>query len=251
MNGKKKIKIYGERNTNTNYLSELINLNLKANEIKGTVPPYVIRLQHHLPGNEMVKDIYFGLTYFQNLGWKHTRIKTEEKLKKYRIVNNNLILITITKNPYSWLLSLYKRPYNQYYNSKPDFYTFLRKKWKIVGRDNITHVLNNPIELWNIKNASYLQITDINILNLTSEGLLRDPESVLKTISAKFNIEKTTSFFKNHHQSTKNKNKNFKYYQDYYLNKKWREKLSSKEINLINEYLDEKLMHKFGYEYLL
>ena len=104
----KRIKIYGERNTTTTYMSHLSRLNLSAKEIPGTVPPYIKILQKILPGNELVKDIYFNLTYGKNLGWKHSCVEPVEKLLRYSHVKTNKIaFLTITKNPYSWLLSLY------------------------------------------------------------------------------------------------------------------------------------------------
>lgn len=59
----KRVKIYGERNTNTNYLSQLIGLNLKAEEIPGVVPARIMALQRRLPGNELVRDLYFFFNY--------------------------------------------------------------------------------------------------------------------------------------------------------------------------------------------
>jgi len=76
----KLIKIYGERNTNTNYMSKLIELNLNAIEIPGVVPPIIMKMQKVFPGKELVRDIYFYLTYGKTLGWKHTSIKPPNKL---------------------------------------------------------------------------------------------------------------------------------------------------------------------------
>ena len=59
---KKLIKIYGERNTNTNYISKLIQLNLNVQEVPGVAPPHIQHLQEMLPGKELVKDLYFYLT---------------------------------------------------------------------------------------------------------------------------------------------------------------------------------------------
>jgi hypothetical protein len=154
------IKIYGERNTNTNYMSKLIELNLNAIEVPGVVPPIIMKMQKVLPGNELVRDIYFYLTYRKNLGWKHTCVKPPEELNQYKSVISNLIFLTITKNPYSWLLSLYRRPYHQYYSDNPSFETFLQRQWKTIGRDNVKNAPITPVELWNIKNKSYLQLHD-------------------------------------------------------------------------------------------
>jgi hypothetical protein len=48
---RKQIKIYGERNTSTNYVSELVRLNLDADEMSGVVPRYINAMQKNLARN--------------------------------------------------------------------------------------------------------------------------------------------------------------------------------------------------------
>lgn len=50
-----RIKIYGERSANTNYMGRLIELNLNGNQVQGIVPEPVLRLQSMLPEDELVK----------------------------------------------------------------------------------------------------------------------------------------------------------------------------------------------------
>jgi len=247
---KKLVKIYGERNTNTNYISKLIQLNLDAQELPGVVPPHTMKLQEILPGNEWVRDLYFYLTYKRNLGWKHTRAKPAPELKKYDILRSDVYFLTITKNPYSWLLSLHRRPYHQYYGRKPDFETFLSSPWKTVGRENCKTILRNPIELWNVKNSSYLQLAELNSLNITTESIFEDPRQVIDNISNQFSIDKISSEFVNCEESTKDQSKNTTYYRDYYLNERWRDGLSKDAISIINETVDKDLMSHFGYAVL-
>lgn len=248
----KLIKVYGERNTNTNYVSKLIELNLNVKELSGVVPPAIMKMQKILPGNELVRDIYFYLTYSKNLGWKHTCVKSLKKLNNYKlVVNSYLAFITITKNPYSWLLSLYRMPYHQYYSDKPPFETFLRRPWKTIGRDNVKQpMLKNPIELWNIKNKSYLQLSGKYTLNITTEIIFKNPASIINQISRQFSIERLSNGFVNYESSTKDKSKNFNYYRNYYLSEKWRDEITSDAIAIINETLDRKLMSHFKYSVL-
>ncbi|OQY30671.1 MAG: hypothetical protein B6I38_07025 [Anaerolineaceae bacterium 4572_5.1] len=248
---KKLIKIYGERNTNTNYISKLISLNLDVQEAPGVAPRWVLRLQNKLPGDELVRDIYFRLAYKNTLGWKHTRVKPAADLKKYRIVNNNLSFVTITKNPYSWLLSLYRRPYHQYYSGKPSFEDFLQTPWKTIARDNIQKPVNNPMEMWNLKNASYLHLPrEFSALNITTESIFVNPADVVDLISSKLSIEKSSAEFIDYEKSTKDKSKDTYYYRDYYLNEKWKTQLSSEAIAIINDSIDKNLMAHFGYTVL-
>lgn len=247
---KKSIKIYGERNTNTNYLSKLIDINLDVVEIPGVVPPFVMKMQDILPTKELLRDIYFRLTFNRNLGWKHMRARPPEELNRYSSTHTGLKFITITKNPYSWLLSLHRRPYHQYYHKPLSFEEFLQHPWKPVSRENITGQLPNPVELWNIKNQSYLQFDSNNVINLTTEEIIDNPEAVIQKISEHFAIEKKQSNFVNYDQSTKDKNKDSAYYRDYYLSEKWREKLSGEAVAIINQSINKELMHHFGYSAL-
>jgi len=247
----RRIKIYGERNTNTNYLEQLIRLNLDAEQIPGVVPPYLKTIQKILPGKEWLRDWFFSMTPQHNLGWKHTRVMSGQELRHFDILKQGICFISITKNPYSWLLSLHRKPYShQYSGSKPDFETFLRTPWKTVARDNCEHLLHSPIELWNIKNASYLQLEELNGLNITTESTVQDPEAVITRISEHFSIDRLSPRFLNYEKSTKDSSKDFTYYQDYYLNERWRDSLSGKAAAIISEAVDKNLMRHYGYELL-
>ncbi len=245
------IKVYGERNTNTTYISKLIELNLNVKEVLGVVPPLIRKMQTILPGNELVRDVYFYLTYRNNLGWKHSCVQSPEELSNYKLVNSDLAFVTITKNPYSWLLSLYRRPYHRYYSDRPSFETFLQSQWKTVGRDNTSRVLKNPVELWNVKNRSYIHANRTNTLNITTESMFADPEGIIEQISRQFSISRKSESFVNYERSTKDKSKDSKFYRDYYLKEKWRDDLTSEAIAIINENVDKELMSHFGYKVLL
>ena len=242
------IKLYGERNTNTRYIETLIRLNLDVEQLDGVVPRFIKSAQKVLPGKDWLRDVYFSLTYKHTLGWKHTCVKPAGELERYDVTRRGISFISVTKNPYSWLLSLHRKPYNrQYRDSKPDFETFLQTPWRTDGRDGCDKLLDSPVALWNIKNASYLQLAAVNGLNITTEKIINDPESVINQISRHFSIPKRSEVFLNLEDSTKDASKNFAYYQDYYLNEKWRENLSEHAIDIINRKVDKNLMQHFGY----
>lgn len=237
-----KLKLYGERHTNTNYLSKLIELNVDCEMLPGTVPRYV-RTMENLLGRQWLRDAYFRATWSRNLGWKHSVVKTAP-------ADSSINFITLTKNPYSWLLSLHRRPYHQNYTKAPEMEEFLASPWRTVGRENASTLLANPIELWNQKNRSYLGLPDHRSLNLTSESTLIDPVAVIEKIAAKFSYDIARPF-QNYERSTKkHADRDGDYYRDYYLNERWREELSSEAIDLINTTLDRELMDYFGYELL-
>lgn len=252
------IKIYGERNTGTNYFHHLINLNLDVSLLRGVVPTYVwIFSDASLKAfpsfcknyrvNEKILDIYFKMTSSKNFGWKHTLISPELK-NILRKSGDNVIFLTLIKNPYSWLLSLYDHPYH--FNKKQmDFEQFLLKPWDTVGRENSSEHFVNPIDMWNKKNENYIELKDIvTIINIKYEDLLANPGNIIDSISKQFNIPKKYDNFKNLKQSVKRSEKDFNYYQTYYLKERWRDKLSNKSIKIINKYLNENLMDYFGYK---
>jgi len=246
-----RIKIYGERNTNTRYIETLIQLNLDAVQLKGVVPGYIKTTQKILPGKNWLRDLYFSQSYKQNLGWKHSQVKSIHELNDYDILRRNICFVSITKNPYSWLLSLHRKPYNQQYRQKEhDFESFLQTPWRTDARDNCEKLLENPIVLWNIKNSSYLELANLNGLNITTEGVIRDPESVIDKIAVHFSIGKLGHKFINYEKSTKDAGKSFAFYQDYYLNERWRDEISEKAIAIINKAVDKTLMKQFDYKVL-
>lgn len=245
------LKIYGERNTGTNYLSRLIELNFNVNSLPGVVPRSIWLLQKMLPGKEFVRDLYFAWTYPKNLGWKHTLVKSDNELREYGVHSKGVSFVTLTKNPYSWLLSLYNRPYHQNFEERVDFATFVTSPWKTINRENCNGQVLDPVELWNKKNLSYLSLgQSFPTLNIKFENLLATPEQVMRLIGKTFSFSWRVDKFKNYEKSTKGEDKDSEFYRDYYLNNRWKDKLSLEALEIINSKLDDHVVKYFGYEKL-
>lgn len=245
------VKIYGERNTGTNYLSALMELNFFCRQLPGFVPKAVMGLQLLLPGREGVRDYWFEKTFSRNLGWKHMQVQPADQLQQVATFSAALHFLTLTKNPYSWLLSMHRRPYHQHYRTAMSLEEFLEASWQLAGRDNVGQPVANPIELWNIKNRSYENLADrFPVLQLTYESLLCDPLETLKQIEDEFQLKRLNSELQNYEQSTKDSDRDAAYYRDYYLKERWRSKLSRKAVQIINQYLDKDLVDRFGYQVL-
>jgi hypothetical protein len=256
------LKIYGERNSGTNYLKRLIRHNLDIHILPDVLQKeylcavdsvYVSHLarQRNVPPREVVADLYFEATFSQNLGWKHALVKSVDCLQKYAICSNDLSFVTLTKNPYSWLLSFYRRPYHQYWRKKPDFHTFLTSPWKTVERENAPREFANPVELWNQKNASYLQLPKrFSVLNLRYEDLLGDPIGTIEIIASLCSCRRKGHAFTNIGYSTKNTDQTFAFYQDYYLREQWKKELLPGDIKIINEFLNDDILEAFQYQKL-
>ena len=104
-----------------------------------------------------------------------------------------------------------------------------------------------PIELWNIKNRSYLDMGEVKYINTTTEDIFLSPDKLISKICETFSIERKSQEFLNYERSTKNSGKNSNWHKNYYLNEEWAKEISSDAINIINEYVDVKLMDIYNY----
>jgi len=244
------LKIYGERNTGTNYLSQLVELNLDAELLPGSVPGWMARLPKFIPGKETLRDAWFRYSFSRNLGWKHTKVLSPADLSRQPRVAD-VRFVTLTKNPYSWLLSLYKRPYSVWSPRAADFESFVTSPWRTFARDNSTTVLSSPVQLWNEKNASYIELEqNFPAIRLRYEDVLLNPSETIDQISERLKVRKISDQFMNLEESTKRDASTFSDYQQYYLREQWRTKLSTTAISRINELLDENLVRFYGYSLL-
>lgn len=218
------IKIYGERNTGTNYFHKILAINFEINILTGTVPKNMDRVISKMPTpiNELTRDAYFLFTINSNLGWKHREIDHFNKSRKNSTAKETKF-ITITKNPYSWLLSLYRRPYHNADMRKLTFQEFLQTEWKTVRRETARKKYINPIELWNCKNKSYLDLDgEFDVLHVKYEDLLNKPEDIIRNISSEFKLTLLNEGVSNYEKSTKDSDKNNSFYKDYYGNELWK-----------------------------
>ena len=243
---KVKIKLYGERNTGTRYLERLLRLNLDAELLRGSVP---IRLQRLFRYNEDLRDLFFWLTYRRNLGWKHAMAPDPGTAARARGGCESLVFVTLTKNPYSWLLSLYRRPYH-FGGELSSFAEFLVSPWSTVRRERAGDGFRSPVDMWNQKNRAYLRLYELGrVDNLRYEDLLADPEGTISRLCSRFSIERKSPRFLNVTESTKDRHrKDHDYYRRYYLEEQWRSELDREHLGIINRSLDVELLRAFGYE---
>jgi hypothetical protein len=158
--------------------------------------------------------------------------------------------VIITKNPYAWLLSLFRHPYH-YQSQLSDFETFLRQPWATVARENHPQPFANPIELWNAKHQAYEQLArHCPCLLLRYEDLLADPAREIRRIAQQFNLRQNSPFTPIRASAKGESHKDFSFYQDYYLAQRWRQALSQAQIHLINRTLNPQTVAAMGYSML-
>lgn len=239
-----RIKLYGERNSGTNYLERLIRLNLAVHLLRGTTPDPV-----DVPffGAEWVRDLYFRLAFRSNLGWKHMLAPDVRQLEG--AVDPGLLFVCLVKNPYAWLLSLYRKPHHAR-ERHASFEAFLVNPWHTLGRENAPKGFPNPIALWNAKMASYLQLSEHQrVVVLRYEDLLADPLGVLDSLCREHGIPVRKRPLENIVNSVHDSSKgwDYEFYRSYYLEERWREKLSPAALQIIDRELDATLVQRLGY----
>ncbi len=243
------IKIFAERNTGSGYLERLLAENLEIDCLEGGLPRSIRKF---FPESERARDWFFHLTRKKNLGWKHAFAPSPGELDAAHVDATRILFLTITKNPYAWLISLYRRPYHAR-RSYESFSQFLSEPWETVAREGAQTAFANPIEMWNQKNASYLRLGEYATrLVCRYEDLVEDPLRFLETLCNDHNISPRREPFVNVHTATKKQDraKSFEDYREYYLNERWRAELDREDTRLINQGLNNKLMSQLRYDWI-
>jgi hypothetical protein len=230
------IKIYGERNTGTNYVTQLLHLNLEETILPGTAPAAC--------ATEAAKDAFFAENYANTLGWKHSAAPDPQTLSNPRYAG--VRFVTVTKNLYPWLLSFYRRPYHHPAASR-NFSEFIRQPVPTVGRERMAAASANPIVLWNAKCRSYMGLPDARRIHARYETLLGNPAGFVEEVASRFGIGKSARFFTNVTESTKGTTEQFNDYQQFYLGEEWKKAFSDEDLAYVRTFVDADLMNQLGY----
>lgn len=246
---KRLLKIYGERNSNTNHLSVLLQENCGDVLLPGTAPNCIQWEGALEPLSEILRDSFFLFTDARNLGWKHRLPPPDRRFHRFETrFNCELTVVTLSKNPYAWLLSLYRRPYHLKVKTKQTFEEFLQLPYEPLRREGMKDKSVSMPELWNIKNRAYTELAFDRSINIASEAILADQKSVVRKICTLSHISLKSDQVKEHLVSTNDTSKDTESYRDYYLNERWKKEISPRAAQLINEQLDLKILETLGYE---
>lgn len=193
--------------------------------------------------------MYFRLTGCFNLGWKHS-FPDEERLR-----SRGCFAIAMVKNPYSWLLSLHRRPYHNRPAEDMKFSSFLQSPWPVLGCEGAGGPLPSPMALWNMKNRAYLNMCaklERSAL-IRYEDFLNDSQKVVRDCAKASGVGDKVSFNMTGLSSgakSRDRGKSLEKYREYYLGEKWKSELFESDIRIINAGLDLGLMEELGYEVL-
>ena len=263
MSGINAIKIYGERNTGTNYVSELLRANFGLRELPGVEAltdkdwARFIRLKKLgferavTWAYERTSNRYHARHFNENLGWKHACVPVERVAS---LAPQGVGLIGLVKNPYAFLTSIYRRPYH-HAGKAATLEAFVQEPFTLHARDLLGRARMTPVQIWAAKTRSYFALA--NRLDSAKvvryEDLLADEAGVLSMLAETWGIAKPASW-QTVEASTKGRakgqQKSRSWYAQYYLQQEWRSELSDAAIQAINSQLDPELMEMCGYDLL-
>lgn len=247
-----RVKIFGERNTGTNALSRIIEANSEARCLpatSGELKPLFGRIGNTewLPGKRMRERLLDSIFDGQGplCAWKHCATSFPDAAP----FDGLLVLFTM-RHPGSWLVSLFKRPYQRLRRRPATLAEFLNSKWETVGRERLGRASFRPLELLQAKLDSYVgfadKLTDRGIAHrfLRFEDIVLNQAGLYSTIAPE--LENARADFHELESSTKDRSKTLDDYRDYYGNERWRKALTGLEAS-IDAQIDWSKFARFGY----
>lgn len=222
------LRVFGERHTATNWLVRLLDLNVN------------VTIVSKWPDASWV--------------WKHT-MPPPPQLSMRRPI----LVVTITKGPYSWLRSLHRVPYEYIGKASANFSAWLRAPWLRL-RDGREHWAPNafasPVHLWNAKNRAYSQIKVPARVSLRYESLVAEPEAEVLRLASRLALPLKSARFRNVAEAksweSRNTRRTFAEHRRFYVHELWKNEYvgdaATADLAYIGHHLDRQLMARFRYK---
>jgi hypothetical protein len=249
-------KIYGERNSGTNFVEQLVRTNFAVLCLQSDlrISEYVQSVSRGMAKEERGKfssaitDIDCERTLRSDFGWKHG-IPPLDAIASAPHARHTLF-ICVAKHPLAWLQSIARRPYNPIDRIPGKFSRFLRYDWPLTQRDNLPgreHV--DVVGLWNVKNAAYRNLQNVvaNCRVVAYEDILRNPSEFLADIGSSL-FPKRLKFVWSL-PSTKGERTTFEEYRQKYELRNICRTISAGDLEFIGARIDREVMTAFGYRW--
>jgi hypothetical protein len=246
------VKIFGERNTGTNALKELIERNSNSVCLPGTeteLHPLLGRIVNsgflRPSASEAVRDFIYSRPSPRH-AWKHCTTNFED----VSTFEGVLVLLAV-RHPASWLLSLFRHPYHRSGPSVSDVATFMQTPWKTARRERLGGRSFLPLELYrtkldrNLKFAQRLSAAGIENQFIRHEDLILEQPAVFRSISE--HLKEPRRDLQPLESATKHSGRTIEEIRTYYRNEEWRTELEGLETE-INQAIDWEHVARFGYD---
>jgi len=251
------VKVFGERNTGTRALIKML---AAQPEIRlqpcGEVAPsnrpqnFLLREQIEMTyrgkWRKVYRDALFDtehMTACPTQAWKHSLPVWDRAFKK-----KQARVIFCVRNPYSWILSLSKRPYHQRGPRTRSVSQLVSQPWLTLARDNMAPLLRSPMDLWNYKLSAYREfakVSDVPFQFLKFEEFVSAPEVEVRRALGTFEVP--SNQIRAIPNSTKTEKTSLNDIAKYYETEEWRGNLTAELVSRINDLVDWELAEHFGY----
>lgn len=247
-----KIKLFGERNTGTNALLQMLKTNSKSEFYPGTMAELSLFAAKEISflqkyglsaaeKEKMIDKVFHGRGPLER--WKHSA--TNFNLDN---LDDSKFIFTV-RHPMSWLISLFKNPYHILVDKPHNLISFADTKWRALERENLALKYYKPLDLLEEKFKSYLVLMEeLEKRNLTYK-IVKFEDFVVNQ-HATFDylrtfLDEPTLNFVEVVKSTKEKSKDSKYYAAYYARMVWKDEFP--EIDTIRNTISKEILSAFGY----
>ena len=218
------IKIYGLRRTGTNYLQKLLVHNFE--ELLVLVDAF--HWKHGLPRVITIDDVLYRT---KDLTPKDWRSNTSKGPTKNMFLNNKMHYLLCVKDPYSWYLSICL--------------------WREIDPFPINKDKCEQLFQWNYMGQKYLDMVrerpygcSVSIINY--ESLLLNLDKVLGVIATQFELERNPVMWDS--EANAYDGGSFMDKRKFYASRKYIDMYASQDLELMNEFLDIRIMMALGYE---
>mgnify|MGYP001819350922 CR=1 FL=1 len=229
------MKVYGERNSGTNYALRVIAANTDAEVLPGGASGWARHLAHRLPpsGRERVLDAWDSRFWRRNAGWKHCFI--DDEIAAW-IRTADIRALAVTKHPMAWLVSLERSPYH-----------LADGRHRALRRERLPVAADSLLDIWRLKTERYVELQRAGLIALVrSEDLLVDPEEALAPAFDALCLIRTATTWTDFERSVKHDPRSQTEIRGYYASETWRESLTGDHRQAYAQ-LDHDLLRSLGY----
>jgi hypothetical protein len=266
MSGKSKIeqvKIYGERNTGTTFLRDLINRNFITTMLRGggggDLRANRGQVSKALKGKDwLIKAIVLDRVETianrqemeATLGWKHMSPPIEW-LQRVPDTTAKTLFVVNVKHPVFWALSFHRRPYHSFFRkTEMTFSEFVRNIYIPGGRDNVdAPMYDSAVGLYAAKIDGYRRLAalDVPFALVRYEDLLCDVPAFLARLETDHGLVRRSKGDVIRDDSTKGEDKTFADYRDKYRLDGVRNAVSAEDYEFIMENFGRDRLAWLGY----
>ena len=248
-------KVYGERNSGTNYIQRVLRRNVSQQELVGDHKNiYSLAKEFSNCLQPFDQDAYIDSIYdiemnrilYSDFGWKHAAPPVEIIVRSS--IKKLTVFVFILKHPYFWLRSMFRKPFHIYGRANT-FAEFIRLPMMLSQRDLLPGwIALTPIEIWTEKVRRYAELCSqagIRAVVYRYEDLLLDFDKQILRVSRV--LTPKSDIFENMIESTKNESLQFEDYRTKYDLSRVSEVLSKEDSAYVREHLSNDVLKWSGY----